>query len=59
LGIRKRHGISPLKLYTDGIIVAAVPPLPAGFSRMPGPLLAGNELNDFATPPNEEVSRNL
>ena len=26
---------------------------------MPGPLLAGNKLNDFAIPPNEEVSRNL
>jgi len=59
LRIRKRYGISSLKLYADGIIVAAIPPLPAGFSRMPGPLLAGNELNDFPIPPNEEVSRNL
>ena len=59
LHVGKRYAIAALKLYADGKIVAARPALPAGFSRMPGPLFAGNELDDFAIPPDEEVSRNL
>ena len=52
----KRDLVATLQLYTNRIIVAPAPALPAGFSSMPRALSAWDKLDGFAIPAYEKVS---
>ena len=51
------HKITALKLNTDGKVITACTPLPAGHTGMPGAAAAWNKLNNPAIPPKQKMGR--
>jgi len=55
LRARERSSTAALELDADGEVVAGVPAKQSRTARMPGPLLARNELHEFAMPAQQKM----
>jgi hypothetical protein len=58
LGIFEGNLVATFQLDANREVVAAIPPHPVGDTRVPGTSGAGNELDQFAIAPDQEVRRN-
>ena len=55
----KSQALQTFQLDTDGVVIAAIAATPLRQSRMPGTIVAADELPDLALASNKEVGRDF
>ena len=59
LRLREREFVAAFQFDTDRIVIAAFASVPHGYAGVPGAFCTGDELNQFAVAPDQEMRRDL